>query len=161
LIVFAGGLWAILRRAEGGSELWSTVALVACVATAVAILVVYAVLGAILYRSPALDPASLPVLMDAALVGNQMTAFPNAVYVVAAGIVILRTRVMPAWVGHGGFLVAAIHLLSATSHAREGAFAPSGVLPNLAPLSHTVWLVCVALVLLRAGHTKRPTMRAG
>jgi hypothetical protein len=78
------------------------------------------------------------------------TAFPNAVHLVAAGIVILQTGVMSRWVAYGGFAVAAIHLSSSVSLAREGAFSPAGVLPNLAPLSHFAWLIGVAVALLCA-----------
>ena len=106
LIVFGGGLWAILRRAEGGSGLWSAIVFAACVATA------------------------------------------------AAGIVILQTGVISRWVAHGGFAVAAIHLSSSVSLAREGAFSPGGVLPNLAPLSHFAWLIGVAVALLCAPPAK-------
>ncbi|MBI1813866.1 MAG: hypothetical protein HYR72_02685 [Deltaproteobacteria bacterium] len=149
LIVFGAGLWAILRRAEGGADVWSAIAFAACVATAAGILVADTIFLAVIHRAPVLDPASLPLLVDAAFAANLMTAFPNAVYVIAAGIVIVQTGVMPRWIAHGAFLVAAIHLLSAMSLAHEGAFAPSGVLPTLAPLSHFVWLICVAVVLLR------------
>jgi len=154
LIVFGGGLWAILRRAEGGSGAWSAIAFAACVATAAAILVSTTLFVTLIHLAPALDPASLPVLFDACLVANLMTAFPNAVYVVAAGIVILRTGVMSRWVAYGGFAVAAIHLSSSVSLARGGAFSPAGVLPNLAPLSHFAWLIGVALALLCAPPNK-------
>jgi hypothetical protein len=156
LIVFGGGLFAVLRQAEGGSGVWSTIAFGACVATAVTILAVYTLLVALVHRAPALDPTSLPVLFDAMLVGNLITAYPNAVYVVAAGIVILETRVMPYWIAYAAFLVAGVHLLSAASLARSGALAPSGVLPSLAPLSHFAWLICVAAVLLRAQAATSP-----
>jgi hypothetical protein len=149
LIVFGAGLWAILRRAEGGAGVWSAIAFAACVATAVSILVADTIFLAITHRAPALDPASLPLFVDVGFAANLMTAFPNAVYVIAAGIVIVQTGVMPRWIAHGAFLVAAIHLLSAMSLAHAGAFAPSGVLPTLAPLSHFLWLIGVAVVLLR------------
>ncbi len=149
LLVFAAGLWAILRRAEGDSGVWSLVAFGACVATSAAILVCILLAAALVYRAPNIDAATASVLSDASGIANLMTAFPNAIYVIAAAIVIRRTSVLPSWLAHGALAVAAIHLLSATSQARSGLFAPFGLLPSLAPLSHTVWLAGVAFVLLR------------
>jgi hypothetical protein len=149
LIVFGGGLWAILRRAEGGSGMWSAVAFAACVATAAAILIVITLTLTLVHLAPSLPADSLRVLYEESLVANLMTAYPNAVYVAAAGIVIWRTGVLPRWVAYGGFLVAAVHLASSVSVAREGAFSPLGVLPSLAPLTHFLWLVGVAFALLR------------
>jgi hypothetical protein len=151
LLVFAAGLYTVLRRAEGESAVFSLVAFGACVATAVAILTAVTLIGAVAYRAPDIDARTASVLYDAGGFANLMTAFPNAIYTIAAAIVIRRTSVLPAWIGHGALLVAAIHLASALSMARAGAFAPWGVLPSLAPLSHTVWLATVAFVTLRRG----------
>lgn len=149
LCVFAGGLWAILSRAEGGSGVWSIVAFGACIATAVAIGVAITFWGVVIFRAPAIDASLASVLYDAGAFANLMTAFPNAVYTLAAAIVIRRTSVLPQWVGHGALAVAAVHLGSAACLARVGPFGPWGVLPSLAPLAHTAWLAAVAWVLLR------------
>ncbi len=149
LLVFGAGLQAILRRAEGGSGVWSSMTFGACIATAVTILTALLPVEMAVYRGATPDAHALPLLFDALDVGNLLAAFPNAVYTVAAAIVILRTDVMPRWIGYGALVVAAIHLLSAMSLASAGAFTPSGLLPNVAPLSHMIWLVCVRIVLLR------------
>jgi hypothetical protein len=154
LISFAGGLWAILRRAEGGNGTLSIIAFGGCIVTGGAILVFDTIFGALLYRFPGFDPALLPFLLDAAAVANQMTAFPNAIYTIAAAAVIMRTAVLPRWIAYGALTVAAIHLLSATSLAREGAFSAAGTLPSVAPISHTLWLLAVAFVLLRAARER-------
>ncbi|MFI5314594.1 MAG: hypothetical protein ACHQ6T_02755 [Myxococcota bacterium] len=150
LIVFGGGLWAVLRRAEGGAGLWSAIAFAACVATAVTILACTTFLAAIAHMAPNLDPATLRALYDIALVANLSTAFPNAVYPAAAAKVILETRVLPAWVAYGAIAVAATHLASSMSLAPEGLWSPGGLLPSLAPITHLVWLVAIAVALLRA-----------
>jgi hypothetical protein len=72
--------------------------------------------------------------------------------VIASATVIVRTSVFPRWVALSALLVAAIHLASALSWAHEGAFGPLGVLPSVAPLSHTAWLAAIAAVSLRRGH---------
>jgi hypothetical protein len=148
LIVFASGLYAVLGRAEGESAVWSRVAFGGCVATAVAILTALTFIGIVAYRAPDIDPRMASVLYDAGGLANLMTAFPNAAYTIAVAIVVRRTSVFPAWVGHGALLVAAIHLASALSMARAGAFGPWGILPSVAPLSHTIWLAAIAVVTL-------------
>ena len=135
--------------AEGEGGVWSLVAFGGCIVTGAAILVALAILEVVAYRAPDIDAGVLSVLYDAACVANLMTASPNAVYTVAVAIVIYRTAVLPRWIGAGALLVAVIHLLSAMSLARAGAFSPMGVLPSVAPLSHTAWLATVAYVLLR------------
>ena len=151
LLVFAAALYAVLGRAEGGAAIWSHVAFVGCAATAVAILTVLTFFGIVAYRVPAIDPETASVLYDAGGIANLMTAFPNAIYVIASAIVIVRTSVFPRWTAHGALLVAAIHLASAVSWAREGAFGPLGVLPSVAPLSHTAWIAAIAATSLRRG----------
>jgi hypothetical protein len=151
LLVFAGGLYAVLRRAEGERTALSFVAFGACVATSVAILTALTLFGTVAYRVPDIDPNVASLLYDAGAVANLMTAFPNAVYTIAAAIVIRRTSVLPAGIAHGALLVAAIHLASALSMARSGAFGPWGILASLAPLSHTAWLAAVAVATLRRG----------
>jgi hypothetical protein len=91
----------------------------------------------------------LSTLFDSAGIANQMTAFPNAIYTLAAAVVIYRTGVLPRWLGHGAVLVAVIHLASTLSLARTGVWSPFGIVPSVAPLSHTAWLAGIALVLLR------------
>ena len=127
-------------------------AFLGCAATAVAILTALTFVRIVAYRTPAIDPETASVLYDAGGVANLMTAFPNAIYVIASAIVIRRTSVFPRWIAHGALLVAAIHRASAVSWAREGAFGPLGVLPSVAPLSHTAWLAAIAAVSLRRGH---------
>ena len=151
LLVFAAALYAVLRSAEGESAIWSHVAFVGCAATAVAILTVLTFVGIVAYRAPGIDPETASVLYDGGGVANLMTAFPNAIYTIASAIVILRTCVFPRWIAHGALLVAAIHLASAVSWARDGAFGPLGILPSVAPLSHTAWLAAIAAVSLRRG----------
>ena len=77
LLVFAAALYAVLRRAEGGTAVWSHVAFVGCAATAVAILTAITFVGIVAYRAPAIDPETASVLYDAGGVANLMTAFPN------------------------------------------------------------------------------------
>ncbi len=155
-LVFASGLYAVLRRAEGESAVWSLVACGGCVAAAVAILTALTFLGIVAYRAPDIDPRTASVLYDAGGIANLMTAFPNAVYTVAVAIVVRRTSVFPAWIGYGALLVAVIHLASAVSMARAGVLGPWGILPSVAPLSHTVWLGTIAWVTLGRQTTTRP-----
>jgi hypothetical protein len=68
---------------------------------------------------------------------------------IATAVAIERTRVLPRGLAFGAWAVEIIHLLSGTSLARAGMFARLGVLPSLAPLSHTAWLAAIAAVLLR------------
>jgi len=89
------------------------------------------------------------VLYDAGGIANLMTAFPNAAYTIAAAIAIRRTAALPQGLAWGAWAVAVIHLLSATSLARTGLLSPWGLLPSLAPISHTAWLAGIAAVLLR------------
>jgi hypothetical protein len=148
-LVFAAGLRGILGRAEGDGGPWARVAFGGALVTAAAILVADTLLAAAVYRAPAADSAVLPVLWIAGMVANQMTAYPNAVYTIAVALVVYRTGVWPRWIAHAALAVAAVHLLSVTSVARDGAWAPWGVVPSVAPLSHTAFLAAVAFVLWR------------
>jgi hypothetical protein len=96
--------------------------------------------------------ASLTVQMfTGTTVLGTMIGFAAALPLAAAGIGVLRTRLMPNWLGYLGLLAALVSFVGAFGiFASDGAFRPGGWLMSTVPLLlNAVWLVCASGYMVR------------
>jgi hypothetical protein len=139
---FLGSLWATLRRAEGEPAWLSLVAL----ASGLMIVATVSAGGgwslAVFRRDEGLDPELARLLFDQ---GN--FAFANAWAMLASlslatGVVIIRTRALPHWLGWAGVLIAGGLL------AARAVWASSGLV--FVPFIFCyLWLIAISIVLIR------------
>lgn len=108
----------------------------------------FAVLAQAAYRSGSGDPATQRTLYDVYELSLTMTGVPTAVSLVALSVVLLRTRIFPAWLGWYGGVVAAVHLLSSGSMATSGLFTPANIGGTIAPVAFEIWVLAVSILLL-------------
>ncbi|HEY3005101.1 MAG TPA: hypothetical protein VGJ44_22330 [Kribbellaceae bacterium] len=80
-----------------------------------------------------------------------MIGFAAALPLAAAGIGVLRTRLMPNWLGYLGLLAALVSFVGAFGvFASSGAFRPGGWLMSTIPLLlSAVWVVCASGFMVR------------
>ena len=108
-LVFLGGLWAVLGRAEGQQPRLAPVVVAAGAVTIGLVLLQAAILVALI----ALEESSLGVQAEGASPASRalfylhgqvrnLALFPFAVFLGAAAAVVLRTGVLPRWLGGVG-----------------------------------------------------------
>jgi hypothetical protein len=144
LLVFAGGLRAFLARAEGQDPRWAPVVVAAGAVAAGLVLLRAAIVVALtalrgnevgVHAQGSAWAARALFYLEGAL--RDMMLFPFAVFLAAAAVVLLRTGVLPRWLGWvGAGLAALIGLL--------GVGLPAGL--DLAPLDQAIALLALAWV---------------
>jgi len=139
---FLGGLWSLLREAEGAPATPTIIVAVggaAFIALGALEHVVHNTIGITLHFSDGyrLDPGLALVLEDLGTGIFLASMLAVGAATAAAGFVILRTRVLPVWLAWVGFLIAVL------------------ALPVIPPLSFlgalvlALWALVVSLLLLR------------
>jgi hypothetical protein len=139
-VVFAVGLWGLLRTAEGGSGWVSTVGLVGATTLVAATIAGDLVPGAAVFQAGAdVDPATASLLLDAKHLAEMLTTPLIGLFMASAATVSLRTAALPRWAGWSAALVAAASVVSV----------PFGYEPSQIPLFLTgLWILAVSVRLL-------------
>jgi hypothetical protein len=156
---FGAALATALRSADDTSDAPSVVlagfTLVSAV-TFVAITLFGAMTYALTVHAGLLILAALPYA--AVTVMGTVAGLALALPMCAAAVAIVRTHVLPAWMGHLAGVIAALSILAAfTVWATRGALAPGGWAPTYIPLVLlALWMLAVSGMLIRE---HLPTMR--
>lgn len=112
-LVFAAGLWGILRNAEGGTGWISTAGLVSA-GTVLAITVAGDLVpgAAAFYAGPDADPATAGLLLDAKKFAEVLGVPFIGLFLASAAIVVLRAAALPRWAGWSAAVIAAIAIVT-------------------------------------------------
>lgn len=115
-LLFLGGLFSVLRRAEGGTGALSVTAFGAGIAAAM-VWPIGMVLGALAMQigKDGGDLVTMQVLEGIAPLSLALSALPRAVLLAAAALVVLQTRCAPRWVGWWGIGLAPFSLAGAAT----------------------------------------------
>jgi hypothetical protein len=151
LLLFLGGLFGVLRRAEGGSGALSVSALGAGIA-----MVVIASVGALISSlTPIIgqlggDGATVKAIDAMTPLALALSAFPRAVLLGATSIVILESQIAARWIGWTGLALGLISLVS------TGTLVAPELFPFLAlgTLLFVVWVLALTVTLLRSTRTE-------
>jgi hypothetical protein len=134
------------------------VAFAAGVAVVTVVVVGSGVLAVLAFR-PDTTPAVARALYDANGLLIAFASFPAAAFLASASVVIIRSGVLPRWLGWAGLLVAAAELVGAASFGRAGAFRPQGDLVAVQAGANGLLLWLLATSLLMLGRTSPATGR--
>ena len=153
LLLFLGGLFGMLRRAEGGgSGVLSVSALGAGIAMAV-----IAPMGALISAlTPTIgqlggDAATVKAIDAMTPLALALSAFPRAVLLGATSAVLLEGRVAPRWIGWTGLALGLISLISTGTLVAPALF----FLLAIGTLLFVVWVAALTTVaLLRSTRTQ-------
>jgi len=144
LLVFVGGLRAFLARAEGQDARWAPVVVAAGAVAAGLVLLRAAIVVALtalrgnevgVHAQGSAWAARALFYLEGAL--RDMMLFPFAVFLAAAAVVLLRTRVLPRWLGWVGAGLAGLVGVLAIG-------LPAGL--DIAPLDQAIALLALAWV---------------
>jgi hypothetical protein len=145
LIVFIAALYRPLRRAEGDDGWVALTALIGGVVVAALFFVSTSMWATVAYR-PGQDPAILRALTDAGWITVAFSEVAGATFIGAISIAVLRTRVLPAWSGWVGVLVAIVTLIgTAAVSAGSGAFSPQGSVALIGVLIFPLWVLVISV----------------
>jgi hypothetical protein len=147
---FLATLFGRLRRAEGGTGRVSGIALTGGVATAAIAMVAYGI-GAYAALHP--DGSADSFQMQTILFGY--VGFAIAVLVSATSVVVLRTKIVPAWFGWVGEVLALAWLVGAAAVSTESdAINTTGFVVFLV---WAAWIVVLSALLYRSSTTAPAT----
>lgn len=151
LLFYLGALRQLLGQDEELHGL-ADVAFAAGV-TVVAVVVVASGMLAVLAFRPDTTPAVARALYDANGLLIAFASFPAAAFLSSASVVVIRSGVLPRWLGWAGLVVAAAELVGAASFGQAGAFRPQGdlVAAQAGANGLLLWLLATSVVLLRRG----------
>jgi hypothetical protein len=150
-LLFLGGLFGVLRRAEGGSGVLSVSVLGGGVAMAV-----IASMGAVVSSlTPTIgqlggDAATVKAIDAMTPLALALSAFPRAVLLGATSAVLLEGRIVPRWIGWTSLALGLISLVS------TGTLVAPALFPFLAlgTLLFVVWVAALTIALLRSTRTE-------
>lgn len=149
---FAAALRHVLARVEGETRVLST--------TAFASAAIWIALG-LVAQSLQIGVARSSVVPDEGLLFTMNAVFsfanlPLAAMLATTARVVLRTSVLPRWLGVVGALAAACEVvLSVGAFVAEGPLAPNGWLSLVLYPAFAMWLVPTAIVMLRRAPSER------
>lgn len=141
LIVFAATLASVLRRGEGEHAILSNTAFGAgLLSAAIKLMSVPAAFAAVWRTKQGMSLELASALLDMNNVAFVLTWAVDAVMLGAAAIVIVRSGILPRWLGWFAGVTAAISLATVPVAAKA---------PPLGILLTFLWLILVSVVLLR------------
>ncbi len=148
-LCFLTGLRAALREAQGRGTDLPTIGLVAGATRVVVLLTGGTFLLAPAYRFGQGDVWTARSMADLFAMTTVLSALPTVISSLAFGAAILRSRVLPPWLGGLSLIVAAAHLFACGLFAQSGPLAPAGFVEALLiPSIYYAWVAVVSLVLL-------------
>ncbi len=154
LVVFAAGLYRIIRRAEG-EDGWLAIASLASVVGGAGIFGAGTALFMVVAYRPVTDPAVARAFWDAGWLSYNSAGFAFVAWITIVVVAALRHRALPPWTAWIGVPVALINLAGPFAvTAGTGAFSPQGWFALIVGLTFAVWLVTVSLAAWRS--TRRP-----
>jgi hypothetical protein len=148
-LAFAGALSSSLSGRGRTSATWAWVGLTGAVVESCAILLVILLSQAAAFTAGSLDPPTVLLLHQSALLANNLSGFPTVICVVAYTIGLRRADSLPSCVLALAGLCVAAHGLSTISLASQGLAAPWGPASIVAPFTMTGWVLGVSVVLRR------------
>jgi hypothetical protein len=112
-LVFAGGLWGLLRTAEGAPGWVSAIGLSAAIALVAVTVAGDLVPGAAVFRAgEEVDPGTAALLLDMKKLAEMLLVPLAGLFLAAAAAVSLRTAALPRWAGWSAAVVAALSVVA-------------------------------------------------
>lgn len=147
-LAFAAGLGALIgRRAGDGGGVLARLMVAGAVGTGAITLVENMAEAALAFQTAAAgEPAAIRALFDFYLMVN-LSSFPLVVFLIAAAAGILRTAVVPRWLGWAALVQALLLLVGAAGLGNpRGALASVGFVGGF--LSFVLWTLVISVILL-------------
>ena len=150
LMIFAAGLYRIMRRAEGEDGWLAMAGLATAVAGAGIFGAGTALFMAVAYR-PATDPAVVRALWDAAWMAYNSAGFAFSAWIVLVTVSTFIYRALPSWTAWVGVPIALINIVGPLAvRAGTGPFSPQGSFAVIVGLTFAAWVIAISLAAWRS-----------
>jgi hypothetical protein len=150
LVMFAAGLYRLMRPAEGAEGWLAMAGLASAVAGAGIFGAGTALFMTVAYR-PATDPAVVRALWDAAWMAYNSAGFAFSAWIVIVTVSTLTYRALPSWTAWVGVPVALINVVGPLAvKSGTGAFSPQGSFALVVGLTFAVWVVAISFAAWRS-----------
>ncbi len=146
-LLFLGGLFGVLSRAEGGSGALAVSVLGAGIA-----MIVIASMGALISAlTPTIaqlggDGATVKAIDGMTPLALALSAFPRAVLLSATSVVLMENRLAPRWIGWTGLALGLINLISTGTLVAPALFPFAAI----GTLLFVFWIAALVVALLRS-----------
>jgi hypothetical protein len=152
LVVFAAGVYRIIKRAEG-KDGWLAVAGLASVAAGAGIFGAGTAMFMVVAYRPATNPAVARAFWDAGWLAYNCSGFSFVAWIAIVVAATVRHRALPRWTASIGVLVAVINFVGPFAvQAGAGAFSPQGWFALVVGLTFALWLLAISLAAWRSTH---------
>lgn len=110
-----------------------------------------ALTGVLAYGEPTRSAAATVAMFQGLMVLNAMLGFAAALPLTAAGIGVLRTHLMPDWLGYVALVAAAVSVVAGFSiFVDSGIYAPGGsVMPYVSLVAGGIFVLCASGFMVR------------
>ena len=153
LMVFAAGMYCIIRRKERNDG-WLAMASLASVVASAGIFGVGTVLFMVVAYRPGTDPAVVRAFWDAGWLAYNTAGLGFSAWIAIVVAATLTHRVLPLWTAWIGVPVALIGFVGPFAvKAGTGPFSPQGWFALVVGLTFAAWLVAVSLATWRVSCT--------
>jgi hypothetical protein len=148
---FIGTLRSYLATAEGGPGRLAGTAYGAGIAAVSVLIVSFGLTAAAAFHPAANGPETTRALVDAGFMIAAVGAPVGAAFLFANGILILRTEVLPTYLGWVALVAGVLNLLGLGSvYTDSGAFAPDGVFGIVLPfISFLLFILLASMEMVR------------
>ena len=150
LMIFAAGLYRVIRRGEGEHG-WLAIASLASVVAAAGIFGAGTALFMVVAYRPATDPAVARAFWDAGWLAYNSSGFAFGAWIAVVTAAALRRPVLPRWIGWIGIPVALISLVGPLAvNTGTGAFSPQGWFALVVGLTFAAWVLALSAAAWRS-----------
>ncbi len=155
IMVFAAGIYRIIRRAEGKDDWLSMASLASAVAGAGIFGAGIALFMVVAYR-PATDPDVARALWDAGWLAYNIAGFGFSAWIAIVAVATLRHHALPVWTAWIGVPVALIGFVGPFAvKAGTGPFSPQGWFALVVGFTFGAWVLAVSLAIWRSRTPRR------
>ena len=150
VMVFAAGLYRIIRRAEG-EDGWLAMASLASVVAGAGIFGAGTALFMVVAYRPATDPAVVRAFWDAGWLAYNTAGLGFSAWIAIVAVATFRHRVLPLWTAWIGVPVALIGFVGPFAvKAGTGPFSPQGWFALVVGFTFGAWLLAVSVAIWRS-----------
>lgn len=144
-IIFIAGLSLLVRNHEQRDDGWALVGFTGGLLSIAMFGAAIAAFAALVIQVEHIDPALAEVLWDIEGGSVHLVSMTMAAMALGFGVAIVRTGVLPAWIGYGGVVVAALSVVPGVTVVPTAELTGVGNLAMVSGPAFSLWVLAVSI----------------